>query len=563
MRDILIINLKRNGDIFTTGHIIRSLITKYPEIKISMLVLEEFKKASEAMKGIEKVYTIDRKKILTYTKNKIFSDGFALDQFSKDLSEIRSKNWDAVFNYSNDRVSTHITSLLKSKSLKHFGIRFNDTCNVEYSNEWAIVFNDLVPSVKYSPVTFIDAYMHMANLTPNRESYVLRTKQDYNEACAKNFSEIRKIESTGNDIKLVGIQLFSSSAYKNLDREQLVSLIDALYMNTNFFPILLVAPIDEEREFAASINADFNNSLVSVEADFVALNSVIMNLDLLITCDTAIKHVADLSSIPTIEISLGEAPLFKQGTINPESYIITPSVNSREFSKKAVDQSENLQTQHMLINTNDIMALVNNILLAETLNGYHFNKGVSVYRVNQDELGMYHVLAHGEVDTIVETERLMSRQYLIKKFTKTEDVSYYRDLQAMNISDVEAWSTKIKEDITETSKTLLGTLRSLLQLDNSKAKLKSFVQNLTSLISICESESQFTALPVLRFRARIEALNSSNIESSAREVEALLYELKANIQVQVEIIKSVSDYVRTAKDQTRLRSSQGILNVNQ
>ncbi|EQC43386.1 glycosyltransferase family 9 protein [Bacteriovorax sp. Seq25_V] len=556
MKELLIINLKRNGDIFASGHIIRSFIAKYPEIKISLLVLKEFEKAALNLKGITEVHTIDRKKILTYKKNKIFSDGFALDEFQRDIGKVTGKTWDAVYNLSNDRVSTHLTSLLKTKSSKHIGIRFNETCNIEYSSEWAIVMNDILTSVKYAPVTFTDTYLNMANLKPANESFVLKTKEEYNKSSATNFAELRKVENNGNDVKLIGIQLTASTDYKSLSKEQLINLIDALYMSPNFFPILLAAPTEQERNLVSIINSEFNNSLVSVEADFLALNSVLMNLDLLITPDTAIKHLADLTNTPTIEISLGESPLFKQGSLNQESFIVTPTVSKRVFSKKTVENDMSLQAQNILLSTEDIVALAKNILFAEDLSNHKFAQGISVYSVNNDELGTRYELAYGAVDQNAEIERLISRQLLLKKFTGSEDLEIYNALVIDGTTQLESWLTDTKLAITEVSKNLLGTLRSLLQVDGSKAKTGQFLKNLTELLAECEVESQFMAIPLLRFRARVEALNTSNLLESAREMESLIYELKADIQVQVDIVKTASDFVRRTKDSQRTKFSK-------
>lgn len=561
MKEILIINLKRNGDIFATGNVIRSYKTKYSEAKISLLVFEEFKNAANALRGVDHVFTIDRKNILTFKKNKIFSDGFAIDQFAKDLSGVLSKQWDVVYNYSNDRVSTHLTSTLRKNTGRHVGIKFNDTCTIEYSNEWSIVFNDILPSVKYAPVTFNDTYLRMASLTESTDSYILKTKDEYNESAAKNFAEIRKVESNGNDIKLIGIQLFSSSKTKSLNRSQLISIIDSLYMNPNYFPILLVAPTPDERIFAEGINNEFNNSLVSVEADFIALNSVLMHLDLLVTTDTAIKHIADLSNLPTIEISLGEAPIFKQGTINTESYIITPRVDSRSFSKKLIENDPKLQQSNSLINSQDITAIADHILLARDISDHNFTKGISVYSNQKDNLGTLYKYAFGDISSAAEIERLASRQYLSSKLAGADTEQITNNLNNISNKTLDLWLNTAKDNVTESSKVLLGTLRSLLQLDGSGVKNRTFVENLSNLLNFCEDNSQFTAIPVLRFRARLETLNTADFSQSAREVEALLYELKSDIQIQVEILKTLTNYSRQYKDQARNRNSSGVIDA--
>ena len=195
--NILFINLKRYGDIFNMGHTIQAIKQDNPECNVSVLVFKEFVKAAQAISGIDEIYTIDREQILTFKKNQIFSDGLALNLFENEIHKLKAndKHWDIVYNYSNDRVSTHITSLLKESSTKHMGIRFNEYCNVEYSNEWAILFNDVLTQLKYSPVSFLDTYNQIASTQIRDEGIPLITKEEYNKTTHINFSEIRSVFS--------------------------------------------------------------------------------------------------------------------------------------------------------------------------------------------------------------------------------------------------------------------------------------------------------------------------------------------------------------------------------
>jgi len=556
MKEILIINLKRNGDIFSMGHVIRSLMAT--DTNVTLLVLEEFKKAAELLHGVSRVHTIDRKKVLTYKKNRIFSDGFALEQFHRDLAPVMQKTWDVVFNYSNDRVSTHLTSLLKSNSTKHVGIRFNDTCDIEYSNEWSILFNDVLTEVQYSPINYTDTYHNIISTPFNSDNFVLKTKEEYNSSAYQNFLDIRRMESDDEDIKIVGIQVTSSTSTKMLVHEELIALIDELYMHPNLFPVLLVAPTNEERRIASVINSEFNNSLVSIESDFLAMNSVLLNLDLLITPDTAVKHLADLADLPVIEYSLGESPLFKQGTINDQSLVITPIVTKRSFSKSEVENSLELQNQNILINSKDIMALVKFSLFKEDISQHKFHDNVTVYRPSKDILGTKYTYLAGDFDALAETERLASRQFITKKLLGTDATELYEEMVTLDLDGSKVWLNSCKDQITDISKGLLATLRSLLQLDRSNDKMRAFVTNLTELCEFCDTESQFMRIPLLRFRSRLEALNTSDFIASSREVESLLYELKADIQHQVEIIKITQEKIRSMSDANRTKSSKEI-----
>ena len=59
MKSILIVNLRRLGDIYTTSHLINSL-TSSSNCQISTLVYKESEAAAKTIKNITNVYTIDR-----------------------------------------------------------------------------------------------------------------------------------------------------------------------------------------------------------------------------------------------------------------------------------------------------------------------------------------------------------------------------------------------------------------------------------------------------------------------------------------------------------------------
>ncbi len=552
--NVLFINLKRYGDIFSMGHTIQGMKKDNPNCNITLLVLKEFEKAAQALTDIDNILTIDREQILTYKKNKIFSDGLALNHFENEIHQVLKEHWDLVYNYSNDRVSTHITSILKSSSTKHIGIRFNDYCNVEYSSEWALLFNDVLTELKYSPMSFVDTYNAMLSTKICENGIALKTREEYNKTAHLNFSEIRRMEQGQEEIKIIGIQLSASTNYKMIPRAELVALIDEIYMTPEYFPVLLGAPTDRDRELINSINSEFNNSLVSIEADFLALSSVLLNLDALITPDTSVKHVADLLRIPTVEISLGESPLFKQGTVNLNSVIITPTVSLRSFKKNEVERSRELKDLNYKIKYTDIIgALRYTLNEISSFQDINLSSDITIYKPQKDNLGRFLMPIAGHSDENVELERICTRALIHQKTTKQDDLTLIDTILKFDTNLVNQWINLQKDLITETSKSLLSTLRAIIQLTNEKSSMTNFLEALANLCEFCETSSDFAKLPALRFRSRLEALNTSDLRSSAKEVEALLYEYKSDIQFQVEVLKTLQERMRMNKSSTKSR----------
>jgi len=93
-------------------------LTADQETSVSLLVYGDSKAAANNLKNVAHQYVIDRKEIITLKTNKLFSDGFALEQLFITMAAIKSQQWDEIINFSNDMVGAYLTSYLKSSSKK-------------------------------------------------------------------------------------------------------------------------------------------------------------------------------------------------------------------------------------------------------------------------------------------------------------------------------------------------------------------------------------------------------------------------------------------------------------
>lgn len=551
MKNTLIINLKRRGDIISTSHLANSLLVTYPDIKITLLVFEEFSDVARNISGISSVETIDRKKILTYEKNKIFSDAFALDEFFTSISEITEQKWDMVINYSNDRVSTHLVSMLEHDNF--YGVKFDEYCNVVHSSEWSILFNEILTKEKFSPLSFIDSHRHNLGLAPQTNEIKLKTHEKYNSLAAKNFSKIR----TANDekCKIIGIQLLTSMQSKNISSKSIIRLIDMILENEHYVPVLLCAPSERERSFVSKINAEFNNSLISVESDFNALSSVLANIDLLITPDTVTKHAANAMNTPCLEISLGPAPMFKQGTCGLGDYVLTPNTAYREFTiKNYEERSEELDGLNDVIEAKDIFQVARHMLEQGDENAISLNDGVALYKVSADSLGRRLSFVKGATNAQNEIIRIINRQYLIQHFYNREDTGLYEDIYRFSnppgSKEIEKW----KIEITETSKILLGAIRSIIQVGpGSKGIAKDLILQIDQLISRGEKEG-VCSIALKLMKGKIDSLRGTDAEKNLSEIEIYLYELKSDIQKVFNIVKAVESKIKSIRDNEIIES---------
>lgn len=542
MKKILIINLRRIGDVYTTGHLINSL-SQNSENSVSLLVYKESEKAASNLKNISKLHVIDRKEIITLKTNKLFSDGFAFEQLFNQLEAVKSQKWDEVVNYSNDLVGAYLCSYLKNSAEKITGVHYNEFRNVVTSSDWEILFNDVLPVVKYAPMHFVDCYHKMMGVKSNSSGEKILTDSKHNATAFSNFSTIRKsLGGSESTSKIIGIQLKTADARKDIPEHMLVELLQLIKLNSELIPVILIAPNDEERRYATELNEKFDNNLVVVEADLQAVASVLMNIDILITPDTAIKHIADLTETPVLEVSLGFAPFLKQGTYSAGSLILTDLIVERNFNKNQDDTA----SSNTKIKAQDILSsLMYYFTKTKTIRPVLSND-VTLYTCSFDQLGARYSVVAGTVDAQTEIHRLMSRQLINVIYDENESGDIYNDVIDFGVTASTNWSTSEKIVVTSVMKDLLGTLRSLIQSQENRKSSRDFVNNLGKLITHAENNS-LVQIPVTMFKTKIESINAKSFEENAKEVEVLLYELKSDIQKILLCIKQLEEKTSAQK----------------
>ncbi len=541
MKKILIINLRRLGDVYTTGHLINSL-TQHQNANISLMVYKESMQAARYLNNCVHTYNIDRQEIITLKTNKLFSDGFALEKIFTQLSEIKNQHWDEIINYSNDLIGAYLCSYLKNSTDKVTGIHFNNERNIVSQNDWELLFNDVLPTIRYSPVHFVDCYHKMAGVALARQGDKLLTGPEKNAQAAFAINNIKR-EQTGSEAtaKVIGIQLKTASPTKDIPENTIIELIKSIKSNRELAPILLIAPNEEERELANRINTHFNGEIVVMEADLETVASILKNIDLLVTPDTAIKHIADLVGTSLLEISLGHAPFLKQGSYSQGSLILTDIITDRNFSSNSATSSiESKITAH------DIMASILYFFSKTKTIRPRLSNDVTLYGCTFDKLGARYSVIAGTVDSQTEIHRLMSRQLIDLIYDQNESMEIYDDAIEFGLVAATNWSTKEKANVTLVMKDLLGTLRSLLQSLESKKSSRDFIMNLGRLISHADSNS-LIQIPVMMFKTKIESINTKTFEENAKEVEILLYELKSDIQKVLHCIKQLGDNIAIQK----------------
>lgn len=539
MNNLLIVNLKRFGDIYSTAHIIQSVKAENPHCKVGMVVYSEFEQAAKNIAGVEEVYTISRKRISSLLKNKIFNNAKALEEVHQFAQSITKGNWSELFNMSNDFFGTYFCSYLKEcePRLQVYGTSVNRNKTINFSNEFAVIYNDVVTNRENSPLHFQDCYHSILGVTKVDSEQKLNISPRYAELAK---TQIQQLKATSEEeVRVVAIQLKTSNENKELPYLTMRNLIAFLKEDTTIVPLILFAPLQEERELAARINKEFGNTLITVEADLAAVASVLQNVDLLVTPDTVIKHIADLAGTKVLEISLGPSPFLKQGPVSIGSVVISDRINERNF-RVSHYRSNIIKTR---MKAKDVYEAVK----FSINDGYipSLDPGLSLYMFQADAMGTRYDIVAGDVPWEKEIDRISSRYYIGQSTRKFQLEELKTTIATYPLEARKNWSTAQKERAAATLKDLLSTLRMLAKMKNNTEAAPDFISSLDKLLNHCAGDD-LMALPVLFFRARVENIQAKDRRDSIDQTEKLLYELKNHIQKAYDVCK----FVETEKSKT-------------
>jgi ADP-heptose:LPS heptosyltransferase len=545
MKKILIINLRRLGDVYSSAHLINSMAA-LGSAEISLLVYQESAKAARSLSNIIKVYTINRHEIVTLKTNKIFSDADALTELFSEMSEIKNQLWDQVINYSNDNVGTYLASYIQNSARAISGVYYDSHHLSNINNKWALLFNDILTAMPLSPIHFTDCY-HKITSTPY--SFVgskIQTSPQHHELARTQINAIRlSHDGDGKNAKIVGIQLKTSSALKDLPSEIVKDFIFLMKKSSELIPVLLIAPNEYERSSANLISEQFDDGVVVIESDLITLPSVLSYLDLLVTPDTATKHVANLTGTGVLEISLGTSPFLKQGPYANNSLVLTDTLEARSFSG----------AHPTAINGMDVVSSVLYFFSTTKTVKPLLSTNVTLYGARFDQLGIYYYPISGAISPKVEIPRLMNRQLVSTLFQSLEIESLYVDVKGYGKNTVTKWADRERSNVTQFMRDLLATLRALLQGQNRKDNSLEFVTSLGRLLNYAGT-NELTQIPCLIFKGKLELVRGTTVEENTKEVEVLLHELKSNVLKILALLRQLDDVSAEATSQPETKTNE-------
>jgi len=280
-KSVLILKYDRIGDMVVSTPIFRELKLAYPNISISVLASKENRDVIKYNPYIDKIYT-------NY-KNQIFND-------LPTLLKLRKKNFDVCIELEHS-VIPHAIFRLKILNPKKI-------ITIHKDGRYGVKGSDLK---LYDYFTKKDTKSHFGKIwletliffgiSPSSYSYDFFLG-DIEKEKAKKFTI-----SLGKKIK-IGINIEGSFPEKSIQKIELEKICFGLYNNfTNIKIVILTQPdkLIETKKLILDLGLDYVVPSYSTES-IIDAAALIEQLDLIITPDTSIVHIASAFNKPIVSI---------------------------------------------------------------------------------------------------------------------------------------------------------------------------------------------------------------------------------------------------------------------
>ena len=278
---VLILKYDRIGDMVVTTPIFRELKNAYPNISISVLASEENKDVIRYNPYIDKIYT-------NY-KNSILKD-------LPTLLKLRRKSFDVCFELEHSVIPHAIFRLKIVNPKKIISIHKDGRYGVKGSELQLYDYFTKKDKKSHFGKIWLDTLIFFG-ITPSSDKYdffLSNTERDR----AKSF-----VFSMGDKIK-IGINIEGSFPEKSIQKKELEQICRGLYGNySNIKIVILASPdtISKKEKMITELGLDFVIPSYTTET-IIDVAALVEQLDLIITPDTSIVHIASSFDKPVVSI---------------------------------------------------------------------------------------------------------------------------------------------------------------------------------------------------------------------------------------------------------------------
>jgi ADP-heptose:LPS heptosyltransferase len=563
MKEILIINLTRMGDLLQTTPLMAGFKEANPGVRITLLINSSFVGICKGIPFIDELIIFDMHGFRDRLLNKEYSLVENYRFIENLINRIDEKEYDLAMNLTHSRISALMISLVRAREKRGFTV--DPEGHRVIKHPWLRYFFNVVPNREYNPFHIVDMYLKSGGVMPERKGLIFEMSGED----GKKSGELLKDQRVSENELLIGIHLGASKSDKTWPVSSFAALADMITEKLNA-RILLFGSLSET-ELGNEFEKIFKSRPINLigKTGIGELAALLKRCSLLISNDTGPLHLATAVGTKVIDIFTANVHFLETGPYGEGHYVIQSDI-------PCVPCSFNVQCSNMVckevIKPEIVFEVVKESLgkgstMSES--GSEFMKDIQVYRTHFEDNGLlsFSPLLKRHLGKEI-LYRILYREVWTRDFDKedgnTESVynSICRELSSFYaLKDIDEISLSLGRDIimlehlSELAKDGLELACVIAEEAGNKdpdiVKLKKtweHLQEIDKRIEIAGHTNPHFMLFTTIFKYSIEALEGNDLFGLADNTRSIYEGLLSGSAYMLQLMKKLKLFFGSASD---------------
>lgn len=291
MKNILIINLARFGDIVQTIPAVAGLREKYPGCRLTLMVNDGFVDVCRVVPGVSRIVGIDFKRVYALMNGRGAGAMDAYGYLKRRFDELRAEKFDRIINLTPHDIGVLMTFLAG-----------DDHAFWSHINGWTKYYLNITRDWRSLTLNVVDLFKRIAGIDGICPQINLNVSKD-----AENYADgILKTSGIQPGQPVIGLQGGASAIEKKWPGQHFVECARLLAQKLNAGILLFGAESDvaENRQIAAAVGPAAVN--LAGRTTVEQLCAFMQRTDILVTNDTGPMHIAAFCGTRVVCIHMGK-----------------------------------------------------------------------------------------------------------------------------------------------------------------------------------------------------------------------------------------------------------------
>ena len=321
MKEILVVNTMRMGDLIQTTPMLAGLKKKWPDARITVLVNSAFKEICKDLPFIDNLIICKKSEFVKmFEKENKYSLVECYRRIEELIDEVNQTEYDLALNLTPSLDSALLTSMFSAREMRGVTVGADGVRVIRHP--WQRYFMNVIPSRKYNPFHLCDIMIKTAGIPSSGDGLSLSVSD---EESAKTRAFLEQFGVNDGDL-LISFQLGASQELRTWPVASFARLGDLL--TESLKARILLTGSNSEEKLGKEFESAFSHKAINLigKTNLREVAALLKRCSILVTNDTGPLHIATAVGTTAIALFLGHACCRETGPYGEDHYVIEADI---------------------------------------------------------------------------------------------------------------------------------------------------------------------------------------------------------------------------------------------